>query len=80
MKIIGIGKNYINTKDEIPKYKTGNQIIFTKPTTSLVTDNNDVVFPEITNDLVYEVELVAKIGKSGKNIPESDAVLSLIHI
>ena len=73
MKIIGIGKNYINTKDEIPKYKTGNQIIFTKPTTSLVTDDKDVVFPEITQDLVYEVELVAKIGKSGKNISESDA-------
>ena len=73
MKIIGIGKNYVNSKDEISKYKTGNQIIFTKPTTSLVTENKSVEFPSCTNDLVYEVELVAKIGKSGKNISEEDA-------
>ena len=73
MKIIGIGKNYVNIKDEISKYKTGNQIIFSKPTTSLVTDNKDVVFPSCTNDLVYEVELVAKIGKKGKDISEADA-------
>ena len=73
MKIIGIGKNYVNSKDEISKYKTGNQIIFTKPTTSLVVENKPVEFPSCTNDLVYEVELVAKIGKSGKNISEEDA-------
>ena len=74
MKILGIGKNYINHKDEIPKYKTGKQIIFSKPITSLVLDNKDVLFPECTNDLVYEVELVAKIGKTGKNIIEEDAL------
>ena len=73
MKIIGIGKNYVNSKDEISKYKTGNQIIFTKPITSLVIGNKPVEFPSCTNDLVYEVELVAKIGKSGKNISEEDA-------
>lgn len=73
MKILGIGKNYVNSKDEISKYKTGNQIIFSKPQTSLVLNNEDVVFPSCTEDLVYEVELVAKIGKKGKNIAESEA-------
>lgn len=74
MKILGIGKNYVNSKDEISTYKTGNQIIFSKPTTSLVTNNNDVIFPSCTNELVYEVELVIKIGKKGKDIIESDAL------
>ena len=74
MKILGIGKNYVNSKDEISKYKTGNQIIFSKPITSLVQNNENVVFPSCTNDLVYEVELVAKIGKKGKDIAEADAV------
>ena len=73
MKILGIGKNYVNSKDEISKYKTGNQIIFSKPITSLVQNNENVVFPSCTNDLVYEVELVAKIGKKGKDIAEADA-------
>lgn len=73
MKIIGIGKNYVNNKNEISALKTGNQLIFIKAESTLVTDNNDVVFPEITNQLIYEVELVIQIGKTGKNILEADA-------
>lgn len=73
MKILGIGKNYVNSKDEISTYKNGKQIIFSKPTSSLVLDNNDVPYPSITKNLVYEVELVAKIGKRGKDITVADA-------
>ena len=73
MKVLGIGKNYVNSKDEISTYKNGKQIIFSKPETSLVFNNDDVVFPSITENLVYEVELVAKIGKKGNDISEADA-------
>ncbi|MUU77536.1 fumarylacetoacetate hydrolase family protein [Winogradskyella endarachnes] len=73
MKIIGIGKNYVNDNAELSAAKTGSQTIFTKPESTLVTDNKDVVFPKITNQLVYEVELVAKIGKQGKDIALEDA-------
>lgn len=73
MKILGIGKNYVNDKAEIATYKNGKQIIFSKPESSLVKDNNDVVFPAITENLVYEVELVARIGTQGKNIHVSEA-------
>ncbi|REE25436.1 2-keto-4-pentenoate hydratase/2-oxohepta-3-ene-1,7-dioic acid hydratase in catechol pathway [Winogradskyella pacifica] len=74
MKIIGIGKNYVNETSEISALKTGAQTIFTKPDSSLVTDNKDVEFPKITNQLAYEVELVVKIGKRGKDIVLNDAV------
>ncbi len=73
MKILGIGKNYVNDKAEIATYKNGKQIIFSKPESSLVRNNNDVVFPAITENLVYEVELVAHIGAQGKNIHASEA-------
>lgn len=73
MKILGIGKNYVNDKSEISTYKNGKQIIFSKPQSSLVLDNNAVTYPSITSNLVYEVELVAKIGKAGKDIVEADA-------
>lgn len=73
MKILGIGKNYVNDKSEISHFKNGEQLIFLKAESTLVQGNKDVVFPPITNNLVYEVELVAKIGKRGKNIPVSDA-------
>jgi 2-keto-4-pentenoate hydratase/2-oxohepta-3-ene-1,7-dioic acid hydratase in catechol pathway len=80
MKIIGIGKNYVNDKSEITALKTGDQLIFLKAESTLVNDNNDVVFPKITNELVYEVELVAKIGKTGKDISEADAASYISEI
>ncbi len=73
MKIIGIGKNYVTDKAEISGLKNDTQLIFTKPDSSLVTNNKDVVFPAITNNLAYEVELVVKVGKTGKNISLEDA-------
>jgi 2-keto-4-pentenoate hydratase/2-oxohepta-3-ene-1,7-dioic acid hydratase in catechol pathway len=73
MKVIGIGKNYVNDKAEISAIKTGAQVIFTKPDSSVVTGNADIVFPAITEKLAYEVELVIKIGKDAKNVILDDA-------
>lgn len=73
MKIIGIGKNYVNDKSEINDFKNGHQLIFLKADSTLVEGNKDVEFPSITENLVYEVELVAKIGTRGKDIPQSEA-------
>ena len=73
MKIIGIGKNYVTDKTEIASLKTGAQTIFLKADTTLVTNNKNVEFPTITKELIYEIELVIKIGKQGKNIAVNDA-------
>lgn len=80
MKILAIGKNYINEGEDKNAGKTGNPIIFSKPETSLVTNNQDVEFPDFTNDLRYEAELVIKIGKTGKKISESDAKSFIVAI
>ena len=80
MKIIGIGKNYVNDKSEIDAIKTGDQLIFLKAESSLVSDNKDIPFPKITNQLLYEVELVCKIGKTGKDISKNDAASYISEI
>lgn len=80
MKILGIGKNYVNEKSEISSFKNGKQLIFLKAESSLVEGNKDVFFPSITTNLVYEVELVAKIGNQGKNISEATALSHVSHI
>ncbi len=80
MKIIGIGKNYVSDKAEIEALKTGEQLIFLKAESTLVTHNKDVVFPSITKELAYEVELVAKIGKKGKDIAVADAASYISEI
>ena len=73
MKILAIGKNYVNDKKELDDITKGFQMIFSKPESSLVKNNGDVVYPSFTSKLFYEVELVIKIGKTGKNISEADA-------
>lgn len=73
MKILAIGKNYVNDKADLKDITKGFQMIFSKPESSLVTNNKDVVYPSFTSNLLYEVELVIKIGKKGKNISEAEA-------
>jgi 2-keto-4-pentenoate hydratase/2-oxohepta-3-ene-1,7-dioic acid hydratase in catechol pathway len=80
MKIIGVGKNYVSDKKEIESIKTGSQLIFTKPDSSLVTGNKDVIYPSITNEIAYEVELVIKIGKTAKDIGANDAATFISDI
>lgn len=72
MKILGIGKNYVTQLEDIKTNKNNPKLIFSKPESSLVV-NGDIEYPSITNKLVYEIELVIKIGKEGKNIAIADA-------
>lgn len=80
MKILAIGKNYVSNPDEISANKTGNQIIFSKPESSLVKNNENVAYPGFTNQLNYEAELVIKIGKKGKDISLDDAASYISEI
>ncbi|TVZ55074.1 2-keto-4-pentenoate hydratase/2-oxohepta-3-ene-1,7-dioic acid hydratase in catechol pathway [Lutibacter sp. Hel_I_33_5] len=72
MKILGIGSNYVTDLKDIEEKKKAKKFIFSKPSSSLAI-NRDVEYPSITNQLIYEVELVIKIGKEGKNIAKKDA-------
>ncbi|PWG05110.1 fumarylacetoacetate hydrolase family protein [Polaribacter aquimarinus] len=72
MKILGIGSNYVTDLKDIAEKKKNKKFIFSKPETALAI-NCDIDYPVITNKLVYEIELVIKIGKEGKNIAVEDA-------
>ncbi len=74
MKILAIGKNYINDGEDKNAGKSGHPIIFSKPESSLVKNNADVKYPDFTKDLRYEAELVLSIGKEGKNIAYAEAI------
>ena len=49
MKIIEICKNYVSDKSEISTLKNGEQLIFLKAESTLVTNNADLPYPSITN-------------------------------
>lgn len=73
MKIICIGRNYAEHAQELNNAVPQEPIIFMKPKTALLTDGKPLFYPDFTNDLHYEGELVLRIGKNGKYIQEKFA-------
>lgn len=73
MKIFCIGRNYrdhvAELNNEIPK----EPVVFLKPKSALARTEIAIPYPNFTDDLHYEAEVVIKIVKNGKNIKKSDA-------
>jgi len=73
MKIICIGRNYVEHARELKNPLPEKPIFFLKPETSLLIKNRPFYYPEFSKDIHYETELVIKIGKNGKHIQEKFA-------
>jgi 2-keto-4-pentenoate hydratase/2-oxohepta-3-ene-1,7-dioic acid hydratase in catechol pathway len=70
MKIICIGRNYVDHAKELGNKIPDEPVIFLKPETALIPKGHPFHYPEFTNDLHFEVELVVKISRNGKKIEE----------
>jgi acylpyruvate hydrolase len=70
MKIICIGRNYAEHAKELNNEVPDEPVIFMKPKNALLIPDKPLYYPEFTDDLQYECELVVKIHKNGKYIQE----------
>lgn len=68
MKVIAVGRNYIDHAKELNNPIPDKPVIFMKPDTALLKDNKDFYYPEFSNDVHYEVELVIRICNEGKHV------------
>jgi 2-keto-4-pentenoate hydratase/2-oxohepta-3-ene-1,7-dioic acid hydratase in catechol pathway len=73
MKIFCIGRNYADHAKELGNGVPDEPIIFMKPKSALVQGNTPFYYPEFTNELNYEAELVVRVSKNGKYIQEKHA-------
>ncbi len=73
MKIICIGRNYSEHAKELNNEVPSEPVIFLKPKSALLLPEKPVYYPEFTDDLQYECEVVVKISKNGKFIQEKFA-------
>lgn len=62
-KIVAVGKNYKAHADEMGEGRPEEPLLFLKPSTSIVGNGDDVVYPQISHRLDYEGELGVVIGK-----------------
>jgi 2-keto-4-pentenoate hydratase/2-oxohepta-3-ene-1,7-dioic acid hydratase in catechol pathway len=70
MKIICIGRNYADHAKELGNEVPDEPVIFMKPKSALLQGHTPFYYPEFTNELHYECELVLRVSKNGKYIPE----------
>jgi 2-keto-4-pentenoate hydratase/2-oxohepta-3-ene-1,7-dioic acid hydratase in catechol pathway len=73
MKIIAIGRNYIEHARELNNPVPAEPVFFMKPDTAIIKDNKPFFYPDFTNNLHFETEIILKMSRVGKNIEEKFA-------
>ncbi len=73
MKIICIGRNYVEHAQELKNDIPAEPVFFLKPDTALLPKGRPFYLPDFSKDIHHEIELVYKINKEGKHIDEEFA-------
>lgn len=68
MKILCIGRNYVDHIEELGNEKPESPVIFLKPDTAILRDNAPFYHPDFSDDVHHEVEVLVKIKQQGKSI------------
>ncbi|MBN2699301.1 MAG: fumarylacetoacetate hydrolase family protein [Bacteroidales bacterium] len=75
MKIICIGRNYAEHARELNNPLPEKPVFFLKPDSALVIRNRPFFYPDFSSEIHYELEIVLRINRLGKSIPENFAPL-----
>ena len=71
--MICVGRNYSAHAKELGNEVPEEPVIFMKPKSALLQSHTPFYYPEFTNELHYECELVLRVSKNGKYIQERHA-------
>ena len=70
MKIICVGRNYVDHATELNNPIPTEPLFFLKPETALLRNNSPFFMPNFSQNVHFEVELVYRICRVGRNISE----------
>jgi 2-keto-4-pentenoate hydratase/2-oxohepta-3-ene-1,7-dioic acid hydratase in catechol pathway len=68
MKIICVGRNYVEHIKEINNEAPKDPVLFLKPDTAILLKKQPFFIPEFSNEVHHEVEILVKINRIGKHI------------
>jgi len=72
-KIVCVGRNYVDHAKELGNDVPKIPLIFMKPPSSIIANGETIILPPQSKQVEHEAELVAVIGKRGKNIIAEEA-------
>jgi 2-keto-4-pentenoate hydratase/2-oxohepta-3-ene-1,7-dioic acid hydratase in catechol pathway len=80
-KVVALGKNYQDHIAEMAKINpdsppppAGNPLIFLKPSTTVIGEGDAIRLPRSSNEVHFEGELAAIIGRPARNVAAEDAL------
>ena len=73
-KVVCLGANYKKHAEELSLDVLPEPTIFLKPSTSVIADGENIVYPASATKVDYESELAVVIGKKAKNVSEEEAL------
>jgi 2-keto-4-pentenoate hydratase/2-oxohepta-3-ene-1,7-dioic acid hydratase in catechol pathway len=68
MKIICIGRNYVEHAKELDNPVPKKPVVFMKPSSALLVNDQPLYYPGFTKKLHYEGEIVLKICRTGRHV------------
>jgi len=68
MKIICIGRNYVDHISELNNERPLEPVVFLKPDSAVLLKQHPFVIPAFSNDIHHEIEVIVRINKVGKYI------------
>jgi 2-keto-4-pentenoate hydratase/2-oxohepta-3-ene-1,7-dioic acid hydratase in catechol pathway len=80
MKIICIGRNYVDHAKELNNPVPKVPLMFMKPSTAILRNGKPFYYPDFTNEIHYELELVLKVCKNGRHVQPQFADSYYDHI
>ena len=73
VKIIAIGRNYAAHIEELNNERPTELVIFMKPDTAILRNNEPFYHPDFSKNIHFEVEILVKINREAKFIQEKFA-------
>lgn len=73
MKIFAIGRNYADHAKEMNSPVPEEPVIFMKPQSALIKNDMPFDHPVFSKHIEYEVELVYRVSRNGRHVPEKEA-------
>jgi len=74
-RIYCVGRHYANYAREMGHDPDREPLFFfMRPASAIVADGKDIKFPNLSNDLRHEIEMVVAIGKGASKIPKRPAL------
>lgn len=73
-KILCLGMNYDRHITELNSIKPESPVIFMKPPSSIIHDNQQIILPKISDNVHHELEIVMVISKKARNISIENAM------